>query len=249
MRMLKYLPIITLFFLSSCAVRSVYIPISQNSPLFDKNKQLIGTAYIGANHIELQAAFNPMNHLATAANINYGAGIATYDALAGIYSYSNAGKYRYELLGGYGYNSNISHQTNIPSVLTGRDVNFDVSSSYHKLYMQPAIGFFSQIKMYKIHYSFSFSARVGYNRFNYYKYKETDDAGAVLVDKNYSDAELFTFEPCLTNKVGIKNLSAVLQVQTITPYSKAIDVRYTKFSQVVLLSIGIQYNLKFRQKK
>ncbi len=235
--------------MSSCAVRSVYTPITQNTPLFDKTKQLTGAAFIGANHIELQAAHNPVNHLAVGANINYGAGIASYDVIAGIYNYSKNSKIRYELLWGYGYNTNNAYQTNIPSLLTGKNVDFEVNSKYHKYYIQPAIGYFGTIKMYKINFSLSFSTRAGYNYFNTYSYKEIDEAKQPVISKQYSRKGLFTFEPCITNKVGIKNISAVLQLQSITPHSEDIDVRYTKFSQGFLLSIGLQYNLKFKNRK
>ena len=249
----KYLYILLLIILSSCAVRSVYIPVTQNTPLFDKSRQLTGAAYIGSNHIELHVAHNPVNHIAVGANVNYGAGIATYDVIGGFYSYTKSSKLRYEFLTGYGYNSNTSYQTNIPSLLTGKNVDFEVNARFHKYYIQPAIGYFGEIKMYKIKYSFSFSARLGLNYFTNYTYREIDNTNAAypvyVINKQYNNSNLFTFEPCITNKVGIKNIYAVLQLQSISPYSQEIDVRYTKFSQGLLLSVGLQYNLKFKNSK
>lgn len=63
-----------------------------------------------------------------------------------------------------------------------------------------------------------------------------------LVNKEYRNKPLFLFEPCLTNKVRLKNISAVLQVMAMMPYSAQIDIRHTKFSPVFLFSLGLQYN-------
>lgn len=241
-----------LLLLSSCAVRSVYIPVSQNVPLFDSTRTLNSSAYISTNHIELQAACNPKDHLALAGNINFGAGIAIYDFAAGLYSYSSTTKWRYELFGGYGYNANSSYQTNVISLFNNRRINYDVGALYHKFYLQPAIGFYGRIRMYKINYSFSLSTRLSYNRFKSFKYREIDVDNTIApsqpvynVDRTYNDVNILTIEPCITNKVGIKNLYAILQLQTITPSSKVTDLHYTRFSPGLLLSIGIQYNLKF----
>jgi hypothetical protein len=58
---------------------------------------------------------------------------------------------------------------------------------------------------------------------------------------------MFLAEPCFTNKVGRNNFYGIFQALLIVPYSSQIDIRYTKFSPVFLLSLGIQYNLVFKK--
>ena len=60
--------------LSGCAVRSVYVPTSQNVVLFDDKKQIQADAYVGGNHLELQVAHNPVNHFVAGLHVNYGTG-------------------------------------------------------------------------------------------------------------------------------------------------------------------------------
>lgn len=89
---------ISCFLLSSCAVRSVYVPTSQNVTLFDNKKQVQANAYIGANHLELQLAHNPINHLITAFHVNYGTGLSSYWSEYGIFStLFRKGKYEYAI--------------------------------------------------------------------------------------------------------------------------------------------------------
>ena len=243
----------TLLFCSGCAIRSVYVPLSHNVPLFDSNKQIKASGFIGTNHVELQAAHNPIDHFAIATNIYFGAGISNYDLAIGTYGFKKNATWRYELFGGYGYNSNIDF--NGGNILSAsQKVSYDVNSLYHRFYVQPAVGFFSKINMYKIKYSFSLSAKVSYLYFKEYLYQEIDKARSTpgnpvyIINKEYQNKEIYTLEPCLTNKVGIKNVSVILQVQTITPYSAQIDVRNTKFSPVAYFSIGIEYIFTFKVK-
>jgi hypothetical protein len=236
-----------------CAIRSVYVPLSQNVPLFDSDKHVMASGFVGVNHVELQAAHNPIDNFAIATNIYFGAGISNYDVAIGTYGYNKNGTWRYELFGGYGYNSNIDF--NGGNILSAsQNVSYDVYSIYNRFYLQPTLGVFSKINMYKIRYSFSLSAKVSYLFFDDYIYQETNRALSTqtnpvyLINKEYQNKGIFTFEPCITNKVGIKNVSAILQFQTISPYSQQIDVRNTKFSPVAYFSIGIQYDFIFKVK-
>lgn len=237
--------------LQSCAVRSLYIPVSQNLPIFDSNKKLIATGYLGSNHVELQTAFNPSKHFAVGGNINFGSGIAIYDAMAGIYGGSH--KWRYTVLTGFGYNSNITFPTTHINLFSHRKIGYEVNSLYLKYYLQPSLSYCNAIKIYKLLYSFSFSTRISMNHFKNFTYKETDARNpdlahpVYIVNKEYHNKNLFLLEPCITNKVGIKNLYAIIQVQGIVPYSKQIDIRNTHFSQDILLSLGIEYNLRFKK--
>jgi len=222
--------------------------------LFDSNKQIQAAGYLGANHVELQLSNNPFNHFAIAGNIDFGAGIANYDLATGVYGYNKSGQWRYELLGGYGYNNNSDY--NGGNILSkSEQVSYDVSSLYHKVYIRPAIGFCSNIRMYRISYSFSLSADVSWVYFKDYLFRETDEKLSTpampvyIVNKDYNNKSAFLLEPCITNKVGIKNIYAILQLQAIIPYSQQIDVRNTKFSPVIAYSLGLQYNFKFRSKK
>ncbi|MBL7895158.1 MAG: hypothetical protein JNK50_07700 [Bacteroidia bacterium] len=242
--------------LNACAVRSVYIPVSQNTPLFDSSKVLQASAYIGANHIEAQAAFNPVKKLGVCANINYGSGISIYDVAVGTYAYNKSAHWRYEVYGGYGYNSNFAFQTaNYNSLIKQPIKNYEIKSFYDKMYLQPAIGYFNSIKMYKLSYSFSLSARISALYYKIYSFKEIDDEATklsgqtvYLTDKNYNNSFLYLLEPCFTNKVGIKNFYAILQFQGFIPYSEQIDVSNTVFSQGILMSVGLQYNFVFKRK-
>lgn len=242
--------------LNACAVRSVYIPVSQNTPLFDSSKVLQASAYIGANHIEAQAAFNPVKKLGVCANINYGSGISIYDVAVGTYAYNKAAHWRYEVYGGYGYNSNFAFQTaNYNSLIKQPIKNYEIKSFYDKMYLQPAVGYFNSIKMYKLSYSFSLSARISALYYKIYSFKEINDEATklsgqtvYLTDKNYNNSFLYLLEPCFTNKVGIRNFYAILQFQGFIPYSEQIDVSNTVFSQGILMSVGLQYNFVFKRK-
>jgi hypothetical protein len=237
---------------SGCAQRSLYIPVSQNTPLFDSSRQIKACAYIGTNHIELQAAYNPYPHIATAANINFGGGIAIYDIALGGYGYNRKQNLRYELFAGYGYNSNIVFPATYTSIFTKERVDYEVNSLYNKYYLQPSIGYFGRINMYKLNCSFALSARASYLNFKRFLYREIDVARTTDPDlpvysfsRSYRNKKLFLLEPCFTNKVGMRNLYGIIQVQAIIPYSEEIDLRYTKFSPGILFSLGVQYNFPF----
>jgi hypothetical protein len=249
-----YFPIIVVLTMQvSCAIRSVYVPLSQNVPLFDSSKRLNSAAYLGTNHAEFQASYDPAKNLAIATNLYYGAGLANYDAAIGGFGYTRLGKWRYELFGGYGYNTNTIYGSG-NFLSAAQHVAYDVNSVYHRLYLQPAIGFGGHIHMYKINYSFSFSTKLSYLYFEDYLFREKDLTNSstgnpvYLIDKEYRNKGLYTIEPCITNKVGIGNLYGILQAQSISPYSDQIDVRNTKFSPVFYFSIGIEYHINFKQK-
>jgi hypothetical protein len=249
--------LILCFLLSGCAVRSVYIPVSQNTPLFGKDKALQANAFVGANHIELQVAHNPFKKVAVCGNINFGTGISIYDLALGTYGHGSNSNWRYETFVGYGYNSNFAFQTANYNVLLNQSVkNYEVRSLYQKIYLQPAVGYFNAIKMYKMTYSFSLSARLSALYFSTYSFKEIDDTASTNSGKtvyiknvNYTNKFLYTIEPCFTNKIGVKNIYALLQFQAIIPYSDQINIRNTVFSQNFIFSLGIQYNFIFKPKK
>jgi hypothetical protein len=204
--------------------------------------------YPGANHVELQAAYNPVTRLACATNLNIGDGIRIYDGAVGTYGYNKNTHWRYEVFAGYGYNTNQSHQSNTFSLVNDRKVDYDVSARYHKVYLQPAFGYFNSLGVYDITYSVAASFRASYNRFEHLLYRETDNETAgrpMLVNRSAFGVDIFTFEPCVTHKVGYRNIYGIMQLQTITPYTSEVDLNYTRFSQGVLFSLGLQYNLKF----
>lgn len=249
--------IILCFLLSGCAVRSIYIPVSQNTPLFGKEKAIQANAYVGTNHIELQAAHNPLKKLAVCGNINFGSGISIYDLALGTYGHGSNSNWRYETFIGYGYNTNFAFQTtNYNSLLNQPIKNYEVRSIYQKAYLQPAVGYFNAIKMYKMTYSFSLSARMSALHFSTYSFREIDDTATTnsgqtvyLKNINYRDKYLYLLEPCFTNKVGLKNVYALLQFQAIIPYSDQIDIRNTVFAEAFIFSVGLQYNFTFKEKK
>lgn len=80
--------------LPGCAIRSVYVPITQNIPLFDTNKQIKASGYLGTNHVELQVAHNPTDHFAFEGNVEFGAGISVYNGAIGWYGHSRRYKTR-----------------------------------------------------------------------------------------------------------------------------------------------------------
>lgn len=243
---------------SSCAVRSVYVPASQNVILFNSNKQIQATGYLGINTYQLQMAFNPLNHFVIGANNSYGSGLTIYEAFAGLYNYSkNDATWRYEVLGGGGYTNNYSQVVHGTfAALQHRNSNFETVSVYSKAFVQPSFGFFSKINIYKLSYSFSFGNRFSFIHFDKYIYREIDvdntpnnGPNVYVVNKEYHNRNLFLLEPCITNKVSRKNISAVLQLMAMMPYSTQIDIRYTKFSPVFLFSLGLQYNFVFKKQK
>jgi hypothetical protein len=220
-------------------------------------RSLQATAYVGTNHIELQAAQNPGKHFAVCGNVSYGSGISIYDGAIGTYGYNAKKTWRYESFAGYGYNTNIAYQVANYNNLLGKPVkNYEVRSFYDKIYLQPTVSYHGDIKMYKMEYSFALGARVSAVYFKTFSYHEIDDAASTQTGQtvyirniNYFNKWLYLLEPCLTNKFGSRGFYGILQCQFIIPYSEQIDLRYTTFSQAFILSLGIQYNLVFRERK
>lgn len=249
--------LLIVFLIAGCAVRSVYVPAAQNVSLFDEHKQVQATGYLGINTFQLQVAHNPVNHFVFGLNTSYGSGLSIYEGYLGLYNYSKSNaRWRYEFLTGGGYTDNysqINHGTF--AALQNKNSNFETISVYSKLFVQPSLGYFSAISMYKLTYSFSLGTRLSCLDFKKYIYREIDanqtlsnGSTVYLVNKEYRNQPLFLFEPCLTNKVSLRNISAVLQVMAMMPYSDQIDIRYTKFSPVFLFSLGLQYNFVFKKK-
>jgi len=239
-----------LFFVYGCAVRSVYIPTTQNVFLPDDQKQLTTNAYVGSNHIELQVACNPINHFELGLNLNHGKGIRIYEGFIGINGCSKANnKWRYELQGGYGYNNNFLEQNNAWfSIFQQEKLSYETYSTYNKYFFQTSFGYFSKIEIYKLSYSFALSVRGSYNHFDKYIYRENSISITNTINKEYYNKNLYLLEPCITNKVGMKNIAGVIQGQFMIPSSKQIDVSYTKFSPVFILSIGLQYTFVYTKK-
>jgi hypothetical protein len=229
----------------------------QNTPQFDERKSLQATAYIGTNHVEVQAALNPVKGVAVCGNVSYGSGISIYDGAVGTYGYNRTKRWRYETFVGYGYNSNFAYQIANYNVLLGRPIKeYEVRSFYDKLYLQPAIGYHGDIKMYKMDYAFVLGVRASAVYFKTFSYREIDADASMqsgqtiyLQNINYKNKWLYLLEPCLTNKFGSRGFYGILQCQFIIPYSDQIDLRNTTFSQAFILSFGLQYNFIFKPKK
>lgn len=253
----KVIIVLTTFLVSSCVVRSVYVPTAHNVLLFDSGRQIQAAAYLGINTYQFQLACNPVNHLAAGLTNCYGPGLAIYEGYLGLYNYSKkTAAWRYELLAGGGYTNNYSQVVHgIFAALQNRNSNFETISAYNRVFVQPTFGFFSKINIYKLDYSFSFGNRFSFLNFERYIYREIDvDKSPIggpttyVVDKEYYNKNIFLLEPCITNKFGRNNVSAILQIIGILPYSNQIDVRYTKFSPGILLSLGFQYKFVFKKK-
>lgn len=253
----KYLSGISLLavLISSCANRSLYLPQTQNTPLFSKERQLNCTGYIGENHVELQSAFNPVNHVAFAGNINLGCGIGSYDYAVGTYGYSENKRWRYELFGGYGFNTNHMSTRNYIDPLAKDKINYTLNSIYNRSYLQPCIGYFGEIKMYKLNFSFSAASKISHLFFQRFQYNKTDvtqttltGAPVYLVNRDLAGKEVFLLEPCVTNKVGMKNIYGILQLQGIIYYSSQMDLRNINFSSRLLFSVGVGYNIVFKRR-
>jgi hypothetical protein len=246
-----------LFFMSACAVRSVYVPVSLPVPLFDSTKRVQATGYLGTNTIQLQLATNPFKRSLFGINTNYGAGLAIYEGFAGLYNYSKTARWRYELLGGGGYTNNYAQVDRAWfDAFSHEKSSFETLSAYNKIFLQPSVGFFSSIRIYKLNFSFSLSGRVSYLHFQKYIYREinannlsVNGPPSYILNREYYNKDLFLLEPAFTNKVGRNNFYVVLQLLGVVPYSTQIDIRYTKFSPVILFSTGIQYNMRLKKTK
>lgn len=244
--------------LQACAVRSVYVPATQNVMLFDDKKQLQANAYVGTNTAQIQLAHNPVDRFAMGMSINYGSGLSIYEGYLGMYGYAGSRRqWRFELQGGGGYTTNFSEQDNaFVSRVKGTNIRYETYSVYTKTFLQPAMGFFSAIDMYKLKYCLALSCRASYLDVKTYQYRELsrDSVQAnrpdpYLVNRDYSNKGIMILEPCLINKVGKGNLSAVIQGQVIIPLMSEIDLHYANFSPVFLFSLGVQYNLVFKKQK
>lgn len=251
--------------LSGCAIRSVYVPTVGNEHLYDQKKQIQAKGYAGTTHAEVLVGGNPIDHLAVGTNLSFGKGLAIYEGHIGIYGYSKdnlpagqaGAKWRYEVFGGVNSTRNFLKQSSVwVNVFKEEKSNYVTESLYNKYFFQLSFGYFSKMEIYKINYSFSISCRTSYIDFKKYIYKElhTDstllmNSPVYIVNKEFHNKDLFLLEPCITNKVGIKNVSAILQGQFMIPYSKEIDIRHTKFSPVFIFSIGFQYTFIFKKQK
>lgn len=244
-----------LVLLFGCAVRSVYVPTVENMQLFDDKKQLQANGYIGTNHAELQMSGNPIRHFSLGMNSSLGTGLSIYQGFIGIHAYSkNNMKWRYELLGGAGATANFLKREKVWfSILKEEKANYVTEAIYNKYFLQPSFGYFGKMEIYKVNYSFSLSCRVSYIDFKKYVYREINADSSLItgqsvyfVNKEFYNKDLYLLEPCITNKVGIKNMYAVIQGQFMIPYSTEIDIRHTKFSPVFIFIIGLQYNLIFK---
>src|SRR5688572_17775514 len=141
---------------SSCAVRSVYVPAAQNVCLFNDEKRIQATGYLGLNTIQLQAAANPWHHIAVGVNTGYGSGLSIYEGYFGFYNYSkkNNSMWRYECLLGGGYTDNYYLRNHgIFAALQNKNSNFETISQYNKGFVQPSVGYFSKISIYKLKFS------------------------------------------------------------------------------------------------
>jgi hypothetical protein len=251
----RYILPFALIAFSSCAVRSVYIPVSQNTPLFGSDREVRVVAYTGDNHIELQAAANPMKQCAVAGNVNFGPGFSIYEAAFGTYRYGKDSPWRWEAFAGYGYNTNSAFQTANYNVLLNKAISdYQVKSLYDKYFLQSSLGYFGNMKMYKLNYSFAFSSRFSGEYFKLYSFQELDDkatqaSGQPVYIHNivFKNSSLYLWEPCLTNKIGLRNVSLILQIQAFFPYSEQIDIRNTVFSPGVVVSVGLQYKFLFKK--
>lgn len=252
----NYLFLFLLLF-TSCAVRSVYIPTIGNEHLFNEKKQVQAKAFVGSNHVELLVGTNPIKHFSIGANVNVGNGLQIYEGLLGVYNYSkNEAKWRYELLLGANSSRNSLKQTSVWfNAFNEEKSSYVTESSYNKYFTQASFGYFGKMEIYKLNYSFSINCRFSHIVFEKYIYKELNadstlitNSPIYIVNKEFYNKNLFLLEPCLTNKVGIKNVSAIMQLQCMIPYSSAIDIRNTKFSPVFIFSLGFQYTFIFKKK-
>lgn len=242
--------------LTGCAPRSAYIPVSQNLPQFDSSKKFQGDLYLSANHLEVQLAHNPIKHLATTVNLNFGSGIAVYDAALGWYGHSRDARWRYMALAGIGYCSNLYfREPNARNMFTRLKNGYEVISLYNRYYVQPSLGLEDDFGYYDIRYGLAFSCRLSYLYFQRFTYREIDGERTIdpehpvyVVDRSYRKEGLWTFEPALTHTVQRGPFTALLQLQAISPYSKVVDVRDTKFSPGLLLSGGFRYSFAFKKK-
>lgn len=244
--------------LSGCAIRSVYVPTVGNEHLYNEKKQIQAKGYVGTTHAEVLVGGNPINHLAVGGNLSFGKGLAIYEGHIGTYGYSkDNAKLRYEIFGGVNSTRNFLKQSSVwLNVFKEEKSNYVTESLYNKYFFQLSFGYFSKMEIYKINYSFSISCRTSYIDFKKYIYKELNADSTLLmnspvyiVNKEFHNKDLFLLEPCITNKVGIRNVSAIIQGQFMIPYSTEIDIRHTKFSPVFIFSIGLQYTFVFKKQK
>jgi len=240
-----FISIAILILFSGCA-RTVYIPASENVPMFDTNRQIKATGFVSTSSLQLQGAYNPVKHFSVATNIKAGNGVGMYDAAIGTYGFNHNINWRYELFGGYGYNYNYSNE-GVFHLEKRRDYN--IASEYNRYYIQPAFGYFHNLIGYNTHYSFVFSSRESYLHFSGYAYTSTRTSalGEPIVNKNYHNQDVFVFEPAITTKFGIKNINLLFQVESISPYAAGFDVVHSDFSHTILFSAGIEYNFVFRK--
>lgn len=245
-----------ILYLSGCSPRSAYIPVSHNVPVFDTVRKMQTTAFLSANHIELQVATNPVKHIITTINLNFGSGIAVYDAALGWYGYDKRINWHYQVLAGAGYNNNLYlRDLNDKGWFTKTRNGFEVISLYNRFYLQPAISYEDDFGYYDIRYGLSFAARGSYLFFRRFQYKEIDadkttnpDQPVYVVNKTYKNQALWLLEPALIHTVARGPLSITVQLQAISPYSKSIDVSDTKFSPGLLFSTGLRYTLSGKKK-
>lgn len=249
------LPLLPLLMVG-CAPRSVYVPMLQNSPLFDSTKEVKANLNLSFNHIELTGAYNPTKRFVSAVNLQFGAGVACYDLALGTYGSKN--HWHYEAFLGAGYNSNIYYRDpNRPTIFKYNNKNgYDVLSLYNRYYVQPAFGYRNNISIYDVTYITGFSCRFSYLYFKRFTFREIDAAKTTNVNqpifnvnRDYRNKGIFMLEPSISSSFTLGKFGLQLQLQGLIPFNSEMNLTDTRFSPDVVFSTGLIYRLKKTKKQ
>jgi len=225
--LIQYLSIIIITaFYTSCT--PLYYPNKLNVPLMTNKGEGQGNIAYGFNGLDLQGAYAVTENIAIMGNFSYmeksdhshrfgelGAGYYTKLSEVG----------RFEVFGGYGYGTAETYYDNL---------NY-AKGLYHRIFLQPTIGFTSKIV------DGGLSLRPVFVSF-------PKISGTTFTSDNLN---LLFIEPAFTLKIGYKNVKSVIQIGYAvllgasdfnTPNPGYLGYSFL-FSQPFLFTVGLNFNL------
>lgn len=220
---------------TSCS--PLYRPNTINVPLFKEKKELSVNAGASNNGADIQAAYSVSDHFAVMANGSF-YNANTTEATGISREENNFGEI------GVGYYTHIGEDI-IGEIYSGFgigkaynqnnywiELNSFNRADYNKIFVQPSIGFVSNI--------FELAASIRWSYVDYYNFKS--DSPINYGNLPNRSANMF-IEPALTARAGYKSIKVFTQVGAALP-----TMPITYYYRPLILSMGVNIKLAQRYK-
>lgn len=227
--------ILSLIF-TSCSI--VYYPNRINAPLLSSENEFVGNAAVGANGIDIQAAYSVNSFLALQFSGNTYYKNNEYEKNNHQYLDFGFGYYKktdrifkYEIFGGVGIGRGDDKK------FYEGTVDDYANGYYYKIFVQPNVGLSNDF------FDLIFSARVSNLNFYNYQSKYTGIRMNGIYEREFENGPfLFNtlfFEPAITAGLGYKFVKANAQIGFALPlYVPTFD--YNPF----IMNLGLQFKIK-----